>query len=45
MNRSSKLSDAEQSKFGPGAKAKVDARRNTTKGSVSFLIPGTNEFI
>ena len=44
MERIVNLSGSDQSKFGPGARAKVDARRNA-KGSGSFMIPGADEFV
>ena len=37
MERIVNLSGGDQSKFGPGTKAKLDARRNA-KGSGSFMI-------
>lgn len=44
IERVLKMSGGDQSKFGPGARAKGDARRNA-KGSGSFLIPGANGFV
>lgn len=44
MERVVKLSGGDQSKFGPGARAKVDARRNA-KGSGSFMLPGADGFV
>ena len=44
MERIVKLSGGDQSKFGPGARAKADARRNA-KGSGSFMIPGADGFV
>ena len=44
IERSLKISGGDQSKFGPGARAKADARRNA-KGSGSFLIPGADGFV
>ena len=44
MERIVKLSGGDQSKFGPGARAKAAARRNA-QSSGSFLIPGANGFV
>ena len=44
MERIVNLSGGDQSKFGPGARAKADARRNA-KGSGSFMIPGADGFV
>ncbi len=44
MERIVNLSGGDQSKFGPGARAKADARRNA-KSSGSFLIPGADGFV
>ena len=44
IERPLKISGGDQSKFGPGARAKADARRNS-KGSGSFLIPGADGFV
>ena len=44
MEQVVKLSGGDQSKFGPGARAKVDARRNA-KGSGSFMLPGADGFV
>jgi hypothetical protein len=41
MERIVKLSGGDQSKFGPGARAKADARRNPG----SFMIPGADGFV
>lgn len=44
MERIVNLSGGDQSKFGPGARGKADARRNA-KGSGSFMIPGADGFV
>ena len=44
IERPLKISGGDQSKFGPGARAKADARRNA-KSSGSFLIPGADGFV
>ena len=44
MERIFNPSGGDQSKFGPGARAKADARRNFGKGSGSFMIPGAYGF-
>lgn len=44
MERIVNLYGGDQSKFGPGTRAKADARRNA-KGSGSFMIPGADGFV
>ena len=44
IERPLKISGGDQSKFGPGARAKADTRRNA-KSSGSFLIPGADGFV
>ena len=44
MERIVNLSGGDQSNFGPGARAKADARRNA-KGWGSFMIPGADGFV
>lgn len=44
IKRPLKIFGGDQSKFGPGARAKASARRNA-KNSGSFLIPGADGFV
>lgn len=44
IERPLKISGGDQSKFGPGARAKATVRRNA-KSSGSFLIPGADGFV